>query len=118
MDPTHTTDPSACTSPDGAPPSLTPAAGVQTERPVVTATVTDAGCHPREVTVTIDGAAHVVDVSRDRDDWQMPDVDDAALEIRVMVAVDDAVSEWDDGAEVSPMARQRARMDRAIWGRS
>jgi hypothetical protein len=37
MDATHTTAPSACTSPgaDATPPSATPAAGVQTERAVV-----------------------------------------------------------------------------------
>lgn len=87
------------------------------DRPVVTATVTDAGCHPREVTVTICGVDHVVDVSCDRDDWRLPEVDDAALEIRVLVAVDDAVDGWDDGAEVSARARQRARMDGQIWDR-
>ena len=36
MDPTNITDPSACASPDGASlPTPTPAAGVQTERPVM-----------------------------------------------------------------------------------
>ena len=103
MDPTNHTDPSACASPDGAPPSLTPAAGAQTERPVVTATAHGEGYNPDRIDVTVGGATYTVDTTGDRDDWTLPEFDDAATEIRVMVAVDLAFADY--GEEFDTDAR-------------
>ena len=62
------------------------------------------------VTVTIAGVAHVVDVSGDRDDWQLPEVDDAIAH-RVLWAIEDAIEVWLRATE--PVVSRRC----AAWSR-
>lgn len=45
---------------------------------------------PEQVEITIAGVAHVVDVGCDRDDWQLPDCDDAIAHL-VIDAIDAAI---------------------------
>lgn len=109
----NTTAPPACASQAGAHPpiALTADAGAQTGRPVITAVAAGyPGASPEYVTVTIDGVAHHVDVTVDRDDWQVPDVADGH-EHAVMGAIDDAVEKWhqDNAPEASALHRQWAR---------
>lgn len=69
-----TTDPSACASPDGATPTLTPDAGAQTERSVVTVASIDWPGYgrnaviPGSATLIVDGDEVVVGLSLDGDD--------------------------------------------------
>lgn len=109
------TTPPACASPDGAP-SLrapTPAAGAQTGRVVITAVADGTGSHPSHVVVTIGGVAHTVDVTPDRDDWELPDCETVDA-LRVLWAIDDAVERYlvdaDDG-------EPRRRIER-VWARA
>ena len=107
------TDPAACASPEAAtPPSLAaPAvAGAQTARPVVAVAHGPGSTWPEMVTVTIAGVAHVVDVSGDRDDWQLPEVDDAIAH-RVLWAIEDAIEVWLRATE--PVVSRRER----TWAR-
>lgn len=102
----------ACASPDGAPPPSLAAptvAGAQTEGAVaITAVAHGDGCTwPETVTLTIAGVAHVVDVSVDRDDWQLPEVDDAIAH-RVIWAIEDAIEAWHRATEVVASRIERA----------
>lgn len=68
-------------------------ADLATHRPAITAVAGGDYSSPEYVTVTIDGTATVVDVTVDRDDWQVPDVADGH-EHRVMWAIEDAIEAW------------------------
>jgi hypothetical protein len=90
------TDPAACASPEAATDQSLAAptvAGAQTARPVVTAKAFGDGASPHLVEVTIDGLTYFVSVDRDRDDWQLPEVD-AAIESRLLWAIDDEIEAW------------------------
>ena len=103
------TDPAACASPEAAtPPSLAaPAvAGAQTARPVVAVAHGPGSTWPEMVTVTIAGVAHVVDVSGDRDDWSLPEVE-AGHEHRLLWAIDDAIEAWHADREVESTRIER-----------
>ena len=80
-------------------------------RPAITAVAAGDGS-PETVTVTVDGVIHIVDVSVDRDDWQLPEVDDAIAH-RVLWAIDDAVEAYladaDDACEPRRIERVWAR---------
>lgn len=83
--------------------------------PVITATADGTGSSPDTVTVTIYGLSYIVDVTTDRDDWQLPDVADGH-EHRVMWAIDDAVEEYvaaNDDHEGRERATHRYRSRRA-----
>lgn len=53
----------------------------------------DGSTYPETVTVTIAGVAHIIDVSGDRDDWQLPEVADGH-EHRMLWAIEDAIELW------------------------
>lgn len=96
------TDPAACASTEAAnPPSLAAptVAGAQTARPVTAIAHGPGSTWPETVTVTIAGVSHVVDVTPDRDDWTMPEVDDADT-VRILWAIDDAIETWHRDTEV------------------
>lgn len=104
------TEPAACASPEAAtPPSLAAptVAGAQTAGPVVAVAHGPGSTWPETVTVTIAGVAHVVDVTVDRDDWQLPEVDDAIAHL-VAGAVDDAIEAWH--ADNEPECRRIERV--------
>ena len=107
-----TTAPSVCTSPgaDASPSHATPAAGVQTERAVIAAEAHGTGAHPTSVVVTIDGVAHAVDVTADRDDWTLPETVDV---YRVLWAIDDAIE-----AYLLDTDSDTARRIERTWARS
>ena len=99
----------ACASPGGASPlpSLTPAAGAQTGWPVVTAVAgytpswygtleLSSPASPEWVDLTIDGLTQRVSVVGDRDDWQLPEIDDPTGRVMAAAtdAIDDAVEEY------------------------
>ncbi len=110
---TTNTDPAACAAPEAAtPPSLAAptVAGAQTARPVVTAKAFGEGASPHLVEVTIDGLTYFVSVDRDRDDWQLPEVDDAIAH-RVLWAIEDAIEVWLRATE--PVVSRRER----TWAR-
>lgn len=108
------TAPSACTSPgaDASPSDATPAAGVQTEGAVVTAEAHGTGTYPTSVVVTIDGVAHAVDVTPDRDDWTLPDCETVDAH-RVLWAIDDAIE-----AYLLDTDSDTARRIERVWARS
>ena len=92
-----TTDPAACASPEAAtPPSLAAptVAGAQTARPVVAVAHGPGSTWPETVTVTIAGAEHIVDVTPDRDDWDLPPGDNPDDAVRLLWAIDDAIEAW------------------------
>ena len=64
-----------------------------TRRPAITATAHGDMSSPECVTLTVDGVIHFVDVTVDRDDWQLPDVADG-YEAALIGAVDDAVEAY------------------------
>jgi hypothetical protein len=78
--------------------------------PVVTCTAYSAGSSPESVALTVDGTTWIVDVGCDRDDWSLPEVDDAIAH-RVLWAVDDAIEAWhrDNEPEVTRQERTWAR---------
>jgi hypothetical protein len=77
-------------------------------RPTITATAHGDGLSPDTVELTIDGVTTIVDVGCDRDDWELPDVDDA-IAYRVLIQVEDAVEahqrDADDDARASAGVR-------------
>ena len=75
-------------------------------RPAITAVAAGDGSYPDTVTVTVDGVAHLVDVSVDRDDWQLPEVDADA--VRLLWAIDDAIEAWH--ADNEPECRRIERV--------
>jgi hypothetical protein len=108
MDATHTTAPSACTSPgaDATPPSATPAAGVQTERAVVTVLAADwpttayvpgrylAASVPDTIDLLVDGRPVTVGLQWDVGGEERPYVADAPEELTLAEceAIDAAVA--------------------------
>ena len=74
-------------------------------RPAITAVAAGDGS-PETVTVTVDGVIHLVDVSVDRDDWQLPEVDADA--VRLLWAIDDAIEAWH--ADNEPECRRIERV--------
>lgn len=93
------TDLPACASPSGVPSDPT-VAGAQTGRPVITAVAGADDCrspnYPEWVDLTIDGVTQRVSVVGDRDDWQLPEIDDPTGRIMDAAtwAIDDAVEEY------------------------
>lgn len=80
-------------------------------RTAISATATgDGSTWPERAIVTIAGVAYLVDVTVDRDDWQLPEVDDAIAHL-VAGAVDDAIEAWhrDNEPEVTRQERTWAR---------
>lgn len=99
------TDPAACASPDAAtPPSLAAptAAGAQTARPVTAIARGPGSTWPETVTVTIAGVEHVIDVTPDRDDWELPSESVPDEAVRILWAIDDAIEVWHRDADVVP----------------
>lgn len=112
---TTNTDPAACASPEAATtPSLAAptVAGAQTARPVVTAKAFGDDTSPHLVEVTIDGLTYFVSVDRDRDDWELPEVD-AAIAHRLLWAIDDAIETWH-----ADRAVESRRIERVWAGRA
>ena len=109
------TDPAACASPEAAPPPSLAAptvAGAQTAGPVVAVAHGPGSTWPEMVTVTIAGVSHVVDVTPDRDDWSLPEVDDADA-ARILWAIDDAIEAWHADREVESRRIERTWAGRA-----
>ena len=109
------TDPAACASPEAAPPPSLAApavAGAQTARPVVAVAHGPGSTWPETVTVTIAGVSHVVDVTPGRDDWSLPEVDDADA-VRILWAIDDAIEAWHRDTDVESTRTERVWAGRA-----
>ncbi len=110
------TDPAACAcaSPEAAtPPSLDAptVAGAQTARPVTAVAHGPGSTWPEMVTVTIAGVSHVVDVTPDRDDWDLPSESIPDEAVRILWAIDDAIEAWhaDNAVESRRIERTWAR---------
>jgi DNA-binding protein YbaB len=82
-----------------------------TDRPITATAAGYPGASPEYVTVTIAGVAHVVDVTVDRDDWQLPEVE-GVDDIRILWAIDDAIEVWRAANEP-----ESTRLERT-WARS
>ena len=82
----------------------------QTSSPSITAEAHGTGTHPTSVVVTIDGVAHAVDVTADRDDWTLPETVDV---YRVLWAIDDAIE-----AYLLDTDSDTARRIERTWARS
>jgi hypothetical protein len=67
---------------------------------------------PESVTVTIDGVVHVIDVTGDRDDWDVPSDDVPDDVVRILWAIDDAIEVWRAANEP-----ESTRLERT-WARS
>lgn len=78
--------------------------------PVITAEAHGTGSSPESVALTVDGTTWIVDVGCDRDDWQLPEVDDAIAH-RVLWAIEDAIEVWLRATE--PVVSRRER----TWAR-
>ena len=98
------TDLPACASPGGASPCAGVTAHALSPLPTITA-VAGYGPHPfpgdlsdspEWVDLTIDGVTQRVSVVGDRDDWQLPEIDDPTGRVIAAAteAIDDAVEEY------------------------
>lgn len=81
-------------------------------RSVIAAEAHGTGSSPESVALTVDGTTWIVDVGCDRDDWQLPEVDDAIAHL-VAGAVDDAIEAWHADNEVECRRIERVWAGRA-----